>query len=315
MRRNLLTILTLCAAGAAAVAQAPAPAPAAPAAAVPASYVVGPNDVLAMSVYGEPELADPQMRVDADGTVRTPYGRTPVHVAGLTLGALPPVIAAELERDQLAVRPRVEVRVVDPESHGIVVSGLGVRRPGTVQAVVPMRLLDVLNAAGGLSGNSGTRIVLIRFGANGKSSVQQWPASAVLAATGTRDNPWLRGGEEVRVLPGGNAYVGGAVKVPGAIALSDTDPLTVRKAIARAHGLDDAAQARRTQIIRHVGEPDQTTQTIDLTAVLDGRAPDIRLAANDMVYVPVSGAKRAGMSAISHTLTALTIAAGDLLIR
>ncbi|MGH9473410.1 MAG: polysaccharide biosynthesis/export family protein [Terriglobales bacterium] len=314
MRRDLMTILILCAFGVAGPAQAPAP-PSGPGAAVPASYVVGPNDVLAMTVFGEPELADSQMRVDADGTIHTPYGRTPVHVAGLTLGALAPVIAAELERDQLAVIPRVEVRVVDPESHPIVVSGLGVRRPGTVQAIVPMRLLDVLNAAGGLSGNSGERIVLVRPVAGGRPSEQQWPASAVLAATGTHDNPWLRGGEEVRVLPGGNAYVGGAVKAPGAIPLSDTDPLTVRKAIARAHGLDEAASAKRTQIIRHVGEPDQTTQTIDLAAVLDGRAPDIRLAANDMVYVPVSGKKRAGMSAISHTLTALTFAAGDLLIR
>lgn len=282
--------------------------------AVPASYVVGPNDVLAMTVYGAPELNDAAMRVDQDGTIHTPYGNTPVRVAGLTMGGIRQAIAAELVRDKLAVAPQVEVSVVDPESHPVTISGLGVRKPGTIQAVQPIRLLDALNQAGGLSASDGAEIRLVRRDAHGNAVEQSFPASQVLAG-GEKFNPWLQGGEEVRVMPGGNAYLSGAVVTPGAYPLSDSDPMTVRKLLARGHGLASAAKAGQTQLIHHVGEADQRAQLIELDRILDGTEPDITLAANDMVYVPVSGKKKAGLSALDHTLTAITFAAGYLLVQ
>ena len=283
--------------------------------AVPASYRIGPNDVLAMTVYGEPELSDPQMRVDQDGTIHTPYGKTPVEVGGMTPPAAGKAIAAELVRDQLAVDPQVEVRVVDPESHPIVISGEAVRRPGTIQAIQPLHLLDALTEAGGLSENNGAEIIVISHDAQGRAQERHYSAAAVMTATGTRNNPLLYGGEEVRVIPGGDAYLSGAVTVPGAYPLSSTDPLTVRKLLAKAHGLAAAARANDTQLIHHVGERDQTTTIIDLPGILNGTAPDIKLAANDMVYVPVSGSKKAGLEALSRTLQVLTLAGADLLMR
>ncbi len=283
--------------------------------AVPASYVVGPNDVLAMKVFGADELSDGAMRVDADGTIHTPYGTSPVRVGGLTIDKIRAAIAAELTKDQLAVDPKVEVTVVDPESHPITVSGLGVRVPGTVQAIQPMRLVDALNRAGGLADNSGAEIVVIQPGPNGSRVEKHFSAAAVLSGTDASANPWLQGGEEVRVMPGGFAYMSGAVELQGAYALSDTDPLTVRKALTKAHGLAPAAKAKEAELVRHAGTPEQTVMRINLPAIMDGTAPDIALAANDMVYVPVSGSKKASLDALSRTLTVLTMAASTLIVR
>ncbi|HUX68197.1 MAG TPA: polysaccharide biosynthesis/export family protein [Terriglobales bacterium] len=299
----------------AAAQQAVAPLPLAVANAVPASYLVGPNDVLAMAVFGAPELNDPAMRVDANGTIHTPYGSTPVKVAGLTLAGIRLAIAAELVKDHLAVNPRVEVNVVDAESHPITISGMGVRKPGTIQAVQPIRLLDALNQAGGLSASDGAEIAIVRHGPHGAEIEQRFAADKVLSAARGQYNPWLRGGEEISVMPGGNAYLSGAVMLPGAFPLSDTDPLTVRKLLAKGHGFAPAANTGHAQLIHHVGEPDQTVATINLGRILSGSSPDIPLAANDMVYVPVSGFKKAGLSALDHTISAITFAAGYLLVQ
>jgi len=315
MKRLAWLLAPLCAATLA-WAQSPGSASAAVAAvAVPASYVVGPNDVLAMSVYGAPELTDTQMRVDTDGTIHTPYGSTPVHVTGLTVAAIRQAVAAELVKDQLAVNPKVEVTVVDPESHPVTISGQGVRQPGTIQAIQPMRLLDALTKAGGVSDNSGAQITILFPQPQGSWRQQTLSAAQVLSATGDTDDPWLRGGEQIRVMPGGDAYLSGAVALPGAYPLSDSDPLTVRKAMAKAHGLAPAAKATMAQLIHHVGEPDQKVETIDLPGIIAGTKPDIALAANDMIYVPVSGGKKAGLDAVSRTLGILTVAAGELIVR
>ncbi|HWG38702.1 MAG TPA: polysaccharide biosynthesis/export family protein [Terriglobales bacterium] len=293
------------------------PEPAAPIAAnaVPSSYIIGINDVLAMTVYGAPELDDAQMRVDPDGTIHTPFGATPVHVGGLDLAGARQAIAAELVKDQLAVDPRVEVAVVDAQSHPIVISGLGVRQPGTIQAVQPIRLLDALNRAGGLSTNDGAIITILRPAPGGGSVQQTILASQVLSGASEAMNPWLRGGEQVRVLPGGNVYVAGAVNQPGPYPLSDTDPMTVRKLMAKAHGLATAAKPKQAQLVHHAGEPDQTVEPINLQAILDGKAHDPNLAANDLLVVPISGGKKALGVALSQSITALTLAAGELLGR
>ena len=282
--------------------------------AVPASYRIGAGDVLAMRVYGLPELADAQMRVDADGTIHTPFGETPVHVLGLSIPEARAAIAAELVSDHLAVAPRVEVVVVDPASHAIVVTGM-VARPGVVQAIEPLRLLDVLTAAGGLSSNSGAEVVIVTQEAGGAVRERRLAASAVLSGLDTGANPWLRGGEQVRVLPGGFAYVAGAVSAPGAFTLDDSDPMTIRKLMAKAHGMTSVAKAGSAQLVHNVGSAHPVAVAIDLPAILDGQAPDLRLAANDLLYVPESGVKKVSYTLAAHTLSALSLALGTILVR
>lgn len=283
--------------------------------AVPPSYVIGPNDVLSMSVFGAPELNDPQMQVDVDGTVHTPYGATPVHVAGLTTEQATQAIAAELVRDQLAVKPKVEVRVVQPGSHPVVISGQGVRSPGTIQVIQPIRLLDALTKAGGLSDSSGAVITIIRPLPDGTRQTEVLTSTQMLSTPGNADNPWLRGGEEVRVMPGGNVYLSGAVSAPGAYPLNDADPLTVRKLMAKAHGLASAAKADQTQLIHNLGKANQSSTVINLSDIMNGSQPDLKLAADDMIYVPTSNMKKTAMDIGGRTATILTWVASQLLVR
>ncbi|HET9785416.1 MAG TPA: polysaccharide biosynthesis/export family protein [Terriglobales bacterium] len=285
-----------------------------PAAAVPASYKIGVDDVLAMRVYGLAELTDPQMRVDADGTIHTPFGTTPVHVLDLTIPEARAAIAAELVADHLAIAPRVEVTVANPASHAIVVTGM-VARPGVVQAIEPMRLLDVLTAAGGMSSSGGTEVVIVSHDAAGAAQERRLAASAVLSGLDTSTNPWLRGGEQVRVLPGGFAYIAGAVNSPGAFALDDSDPLTIRKLMAKAKGMTRVAKTGEAQLVHNVGSAHPVQVAINLPAILDGKSPDLRLTANDLLYVPESGVKRAGYTLGTYALSSLSLAFATLLVR
>lgn len=278
-------------------------------AAVPSSYVVGPEDVLSMRVYGAPELADDAMRVDRNGTIHTPYGTTPVPVAGLTLAGVRTAIAAELVKDKLAVSPKVEVTVVQAESHPILITGAGIAHPGTIQAIQPVRLLDALNMAGGLRDNNAAQIRILRHDADGGVHQDIFTAAEVMGSASPAFNPWLHGGEQVRVIPDGDAYLAGAVATPGAYPISASDPLTVRKLFARAHGLKNTAKADRAQLIRRVGQPDQTVTRIDLPKILEGKSPDITLTANDMIYVPESGVKKVSYEAVARTLQVVTFAA------
>jgi polysaccharide export outer membrane protein len=312
MKGAILSLVTAVVLAATAMAQGGA---AAPASAVPPSYVIGPNDVLSMSVFGAPELDDPQMQVDVDGTVHTPYGATPVHVAGMTTEQATQAIAAELVHDQLAVKPKVEVRVVQPGSHPVVISGQGVRSPGTIQVIQPIRLLDALTKAGGLSDNSGAVITIIRPLPDGTRQTEVITSTQLLSTPGNADNPGLHGGEEVRVMPGGNVYLSGAVTSPGAYPLNDADPLTVRKLMAKAHGLASAAKADQTQLIHNLGKANQSSTVIDLSDIMNGSKPDVKLAADDMLYVPTSNVKKTAMDVGSRTVSILTWVASQLLVR
>ena len=83
---------------------------------------VGPQDLIAVSVYGSPELSR-TLRVSDDGHVRMPMLRHPVKVLGLMPSALEAVIAQALISEQVLVDPAVTVTIVEYRSHPISVAG------------------------------------------------------------------------------------------------------------------------------------------------------------------------------------------------
>jgi len=91
-----------------AAAQAPAPAPGGASAAVPSDYRVGPQDVLTITVYGEPQLSG-KFRVDADGSFPFQYlGR--VQVDDLTLTQIETVLRKGLG-DGYLKNPQISVEI------------------------------------------------------------------------------------------------------------------------------------------------------------------------------------------------------------
>src|SRR5581483_11460025 len=106
---------------------------------------IGANDLIAITVYGSPELTR-TLRVGAEGQVRLPMLKQSIRAAGRMPAELEAVIAAALQSEQLLVDPLVTITVVEYKSRPISVMG-AVRKPLTFQATGELTLLEALARA------------------------------------------------------------------------------------------------------------------------------------------------------------------------
>ncbi|HXB66777.1 MAG TPA: polysaccharide biosynthesis/export family protein [Candidatus Acidoferrales bacterium] len=220
--------------------QAPVrPAPMADGGANLPAQKVGPNDMIAISVYDSPEFTR-MVRVGADGTMRLPMLKQRIKAEGLMPSDLEDRIAAALTAEGLIVDPFVTVTMAEYHSRPVSVMG-AVRLPVTFQADSPVTLLDALAKAGGLSADAGSEILISRAQTGPDSAattlVQRVQVKLLIDAADPESNVRLAGGEEIRVPEAGRIYIVGNVKKPGAFTLQNGSETTILKALALAEGL------------------------------------------------------------------------------
>jgi polysaccharide export outer membrane protein len=119
---------------------------------------VGPDDLLALSVYDSPELTR-TVRVDANGNIRLPMLKDPIQVRGMVPATLEVAIAHALTQGNVLVDPIVTVTIVEYQSRPVNVVG-AVKNPLVFQATRPIPLLDALARAGGIREDAGSDIVV-----------------------------------------------------------------------------------------------------------------------------------------------------------
>ncbi|MBV9624610.1 MAG: polysaccharide biosynthesis/export family protein [Acidobacteria bacterium] len=107
------------------------------------SYVIGPDDVLAVSVWKEPELTN-TLPVRADGMISLPL-LNDVPAAGLTPMQLAASITEKLKK--YVSDPRVTVTVTAMNSKRIYITG-EVLKPGSMNLTPQMTVLQALSSAG-----------------------------------------------------------------------------------------------------------------------------------------------------------------------
>jgi polysaccharide export outer membrane protein len=266
---------------------------------------VGPDDVIALTVFDVPELTR-QLRIGTDGTIRVPLLKKKIKVNGMLPGEIETAIASELKAEDILVDPVVSVAVLEYHSRPVSVVG-AVRMPVTFQAMPNTHLLDAITRAGGLTEVAGADIIVTHTvsSSDGKSSVinQRIPANKLMVDADESVNIPLYGGEEVRVPEAGRVYIIGDVRHPGAIGVHDTTGnLTVLKAIAMSDGLDSFASKKTAYIFRKEGSPDQDGVPVNVKKILDRKSPDVVLQANDILYIPDSSGKRVTMRALEATI-------------
>lgn len=134
------------------------------------SYRIGPNDVVEITVYRQPDM-NTTVRVDGDGLVRfPPLGE--LNVGGLTERQLEALLQDKLAEKRIIKDPQVKVFVSEPHPKQIDVFG-AVRSPGRYPYAADMRLMDAIAAAGGPAADAGTVAYIIRYGNSpGKPSVE-----------------------------------------------------------------------------------------------------------------------------------------------
>lgn len=123
-----------------------------------ATYTIGPEDVLMVSVWKEEGLTR-QVRVRPDGFISFPLVGE-VRAAGLTAAQLQADLTRRLQAYVTA--PAVSVIVEEINSYKVFVLG-EVERPGLVPARSQITVLQALSLAGGLKPFAdGDRMVLVR---------------------------------------------------------------------------------------------------------------------------------------------------------
>ena len=221
------------------VAQTPA-APAAAPAKTDNGYILGPDDVIEVSVLGQPEFTT-RSRIRADGSIVLPYiGSTPV--TGDT-----PITFARRVTNALKVggyysNPIVSVEVAGYASRYVIVLG-AVAQPGLQPVDRGYRVSEIIARAGGMRADGADYVVVRRD----KGGELKLPFEKL--ATGTlEDDPFVSPGDKVYVPAAETYYVSGQINRPGVYPIKEK--MTLRKALALGGGVSLTASEKRVSVIR-----------------------------------------------------------------
>ena len=242
------------------------PAAAPPAVTAPAEYVVGPQDVLNIVVFGEEDLKK-TIALDADGSFDFPYvGR--IKAGGLTARAIGEAIAKGLK--SFYVNPQVAVEVAKFRSQNIFVFGQ-VHAPGQYPLSGNMSVLQALAAAGSPTAAAASYVVISRpAGSEPRLSTEE-PGGGTSLRVSLKELQGgqlpagfaLRDGDTVTIPKAETFFVTGHVKIPGPYVMESA--LTVMQAIAMAGGATDKGAPNRVRIFRTVDGKQQEIKGVKLT--------------------------------------------------
>jgi polysaccharide export outer membrane protein len=158
-------------------------------------YIIGPSDVLSISVWKNPELSVKGVPVRPDGKISTPLVND-VQAAGLTTDELKNVLTRELA--EFVTTPDVTVVVTEINSKRIYVVG-EVVRPTTIPLTQDLRVLDAIAIAGGFNSFADRDDVHILREAGSELVEYRFDLGAYLAGKAPGSNLTLRPGDTIVV--------------------------------------------------------------------------------------------------------------------
>jgi len=263
-------------------------------------YRIGPGDVIEVRVARAPELSREAVRVDQSGNIRMPMLDLDIPAACQTEGELAQNIAKLYKKYKND--PHVDVFVKEFQSQPVAVIG-AVHGAAQFKLQRPVKLLELLSLTGGPTDAAGQTVQIVHAGGGpvcaqrGGATTEVTDSSAFVSYNlndtlhGLPEaNPFVQPGDIVSVPQADQVFVLGNVLKPSAIAMKE--PLTVSKAIAMAGGTAPSTKKDKVRIIRQLpGTTVKKEITVDLTAIEKNKAEDVALLPNDVVDVPISGAK------------------------
>ena len=250
------------------------------------AYRLGPGDRLELELMEVPDTRQVSI-VMPDGDLY--YQTAQVHAAGLTITQLKAALEKQLETDYRD--PQLSLILRGMTSQRVIIMGR-VNAPGIIDLDGPTTLVEAISRAGGLmiqrSGINSEELAdlghsfLVRDG-------EMMPINFVklLRYGDASQNIYLKNGDFI-YFPSSNSgrvYVLGAVNQPRGVDYSEE--LTLVTAISYAEGLAPRSFPQHVVIIRNtLTEP--KIAVVNLKAMLNGKAVDVRLKPQDIVWVPNS---------------------------
>jgi polysaccharide export outer membrane protein len=221
-----------------------------------ADYTIGPQDVLTVQVFDQPDLGG-KYTVEADGTFSFPLiGR--VRAGGMSLRSFEGELKKKLA-DGYFKNPQVTVAIEQYRSQRVFVMG-EVRASGPVALTGGMTLIEALSRAGSTLPTASGEVVIVRApqGAKGPLMPNQGEGNEVfrasirdLEAGALKQNIELRDGDTIFLPRAETIYVFGQVKNPNNYAIQKN--MTVLQALSLAGGVTENGAMNRIRVIRIVG--------------------------------------------------------------
>jgi polysaccharide biosynthesis/export protein len=268
----------------------------------PVDTPIGSGDLLHIDVFDVPELSR-EVRVGDGGDISYPLIPGKIAAAGSTPFELEGKIEQLLIENGLVSHPQVSVFVKEQNSQPVSIVG-AVSHTMVYQVMRPTTLLEVLSAAGGITDDAGSVVVITRTThadaprAGAISVTEDTAKDQQIITIRLQDllesgqavyNVAIYGGDVVSIPRAGIVYVlGSGVAQPGGYVLqSHGEQVTVLKAVALAHGLTGFAKADSAVIMRTnpvTGTKDQIP--VHIKAIENHKSDDVALKSNDVLYIP-----------------------------
>jgi polysaccharide export outer membrane protein len=291
-------------------------------------YPIGAGDLIEISVPAMPELQHEQVRVSGSGEISLPLLGT-LQAAGRTEAQL----RDDLEQRLRAFMHQPEMALLVKEYRSRQVGVLGsVKNPGLhTLSYRNATILDTISEAGGLTEDATQRLLFMpveivqndeaqRLAMVGGIAAYESSAQTVAAAHDGQvikatdpividlenmNERWqhfalavpVRPGDTIIALGGGQIFVQGWVKEPGAYPM--TRGLTLLGAIAGAGGGAFPAKRNTVRILRDDGGKERTLIVANLDEIERGHAIDPPLREGDLVQVDATGTKLAAYGVYS----------------
>lgn len=239
-------------------------------------YIIGPEDILEIQVWGNKDL-NQVVFVRPDGRTSLPLVGE-IGVSGQSVQQLQDHLTNVYEKTVKGAV--VTVMVKEIKSRPVFFIG-GFGKPGVMQLTRELTLLQAISVVGGVVPNAdaekgfllrGDKRIPIDF----NRLVQRGDLS---------QNPKLEPGDSIVVPLADAVYVNGEVKAPGSVKY--TQDLTILKALTQVGGLTPLASAGRVDVLRGNAEKKERIRVdVDKMMRSPDENPDIRLQPNDIIFVP-----------------------------
>lgn len=278
----------------------------------PSTYLLGPDDQIIIQGPEMDEVVNKPYRIDPDGYISAPMlGR--IKAGGMTLGDF------ETELNNAASKyvrnPQLVASVAEFHSQPISVVG-AVNQPGAQQLQGKKTLMQVISMVGGFRTDAGNRLSIARelqWGAiplpnattdpSGKYSVAEISIPELLQGRHPQLNILIMPNDVITVHVAETVYVVGDVHKPGGFVLGEHKNITVLQAVAMAEGIVGTSDSKHSRIIHHAADEGLRSETpVNVKMILAGKAEDLPLDGGDILFVPGSLSKKAGLKTVEAAI-------------
>jgi polysaccharide biosynthesis/export protein len=276
------------------------------------AYTLGPDDSIAVRAVLVPEFPGAPIRIEGDGSINLPLvGR--IQAGGLTATQLEKAIAGRLA--DLLNNPQVSVDVVEQRSQPVSVLG-AVKNPGVHQLRRASTLIEVLSLAGGVEADAGYRVRIARRAPHGPLPIPGARPDAtgalllgevnledLMSGRSAAAALLMKAHDTITVPRARMVYAIGEVRKPGGFVLREKESVSVLHVLSLAEGLSRTAGPGSARVLRPNPAGGQRLEVpVNLTQILAGKAADVPLEPDDILFVPNSAARSGALRALEAAI-------------